>query len=104
MAKILLRCREMEVTFNIEHGIGNDAVLSQLQKLGQKSSEMKFVGSHPFFVRGPPGTGKSTLVLSLISVALKGHKASMRTGERGILPTALRRILVLAHTYGIPMR
>ena len=98
VAKILLWCREMEVTFNIERGIGNDAVLSQLQKLDQKSSEMKFVSSLPFFVRGPPGTGKSTLVASLISVALKGHKAPMRTGERGILPTALRHVLVLAHT------
>ena len=98
VAKSLLWCRDLEVTFNIEHGIGNDAVLNQLQKLGQKSSEMKFVGSLPFFVRGPPGTRKSTLVSSLIYVALKGHKAPMRTGERGILPTALRRVLVLPHT------
>lgn len=81
VAKILLWYLEMDDIFKLMHGTGNGAVVRELQNVGQKSSEMRFIFSLRFFVCGVRGTGKA-LVLSLISLALKEHSTPERASER----------------------
>ena len=99
ISKILQWSREMEDTFSIdaEQYRGNGQLLESLQKFGQTGFELRFVGALPFFVRGPPGTGKSILMAKLTSLAVKGHMIK-GDGAKRIFPTTLKHILITAHT------
>ena len=68
-----------------------------LQHFGLGSRDRKNCSSQIFFVRGPPGTGKTTFISWLIYLALKGH-SDPQIEDSDCMPTTCERVLVLTHT------
>ena len=89
-------CAEMKNTD--EDTVAQTERFRRIQGYGIGADEMAFCGGMVFFIRGPPGTGKSSLISWLVAVAVRG--ASLREGRRSrkVLHPSMRPVLVITHT------
>ena len=64
--------------------------------LGLQNEALRLSGCMPFFICGPPGTGKLTLISWLLHVALNSH--SFKATDADLLPKHMKRALVVTCT------